>query len=200
MILRCNYRPLVKVSRFWFYNGWIRSIFSIFRHGFAPPTYLLPVSQHSSFLLWLNGIPFWGLKPTDFSEVALFFSLKLFFPTSSFATCFHLLLHSQKPVLRVFFLPAPLWKQCDHYAITYQTSQDFLLEELFEEQMLPWQQTTSSQTSIHSIALCRDGERTARSSQRGLKGKRWVCCQCFAILESVGRLCQPMVKRGIGVS
>lgn len=78
MIFRCNYRPLVKVSRFWFYNGWIRSIFSI--HAWLCTSHLSPTCLSAQFfLLWnsyarLNGIPFWGLKPTDFSEVALFFS------------------------------------------------------------------------------------------------------------------------------
>lgn len=78
MIFRRNCRPLDKVSRLWFCNGWIRSIFSIFRHGSPPPTYLLPVSQHSSFfcethLQDLMAFPFGGWNP-QISLKWLFFS------------------------------------------------------------------------------------------------------------------------------
>lgn len=113
-------------------------------NGSAPPTYLLPVSQHSSFFCEthmqdLMVFPFGGGNPQISLKWRFFFSLKVFFPTSSCATHFQLLLNSQKQDLGDFLLPAllPLWKQRDHYAITYQTNQHFPEEGLqFEEQML----------------------------------------------------------------
>lgn len=202
MIFRRNCRPLDKVSRLWFCNGWIRSIFSIFRHGSPPPTYLLPVSQHSSFfcethLQDLMAFPFGGWNPQ--------ISLKwLFFSHWSYS-------FPPLPVQLAFTFFCIHWNQswetsfCLHLCGNSVTT---MLSHIKPAKIFPRKNNylrskccPNSRPPPLSPAptLLLYAGRESREPE-ALKGKRWVCCQCFPILESVGRLWQAMVKGGIGVS